>query len=235
MKFSELLETAGDLPLFRTGLLLAGDRDPADVRRQLTRWTASGKVVQLRRGVYVLAPPWRRVEPHPFLVANELQRPSYVSLESALSHDGLIPEAVPVTTSVTTGRPGTLDTPLGRFRYRHLHSHAFFGYRRAPVPRDQEARVAVAEKALLDLAYLTAGGDAVEFLESLRLDGLDALRQDELRDLARRWDRPKIRRTAEAILELRRKAVRPSSPESSTRSYSARGARGGTSSTSSGT
>lgn len=207
MKFSGLLETVGDLPLFRTGLLLAGDRDPADVRRQLTRWMASGKVVQLRRGVYVLAPPWRRVEPHPFLVANELQRPSYVSLESALSHYGLIPEAVPVTTSVTTGRPGTLDTPLGRFQYRHLHSDAFFGYRRAPVLRDQQARVAVAEKALLDLAYLTAGGHAVEFLESLRLDGLDALRQDELRDLARRWDRPKIRRTADAILELRREAL----------------------------
>lgn len=44
MKFSELLETAGDLPLFRTGLLLAGNRDPADVLRQLARWTASGKV-----------------------------------------------------------------------------------------------------------------------------------------------------------------------------------------------
>jgi predicted transcriptional regulator of viral defense system len=207
MKFSELLETVGELPLFRTGLLLAGDRDPSDVRRQLARWTAAGKVVQLRRGVYLLATPWRRVDPHPFVVANELQRPSYVSLESALSHHGLIPEAVPVTTSVTTGRPGAFDTPLGRFRYRHLHSEAFFGYRRAKVYRDQEARVAEAEKALLDLVYLTAGGDAVEYLESLRLEGLDALQPDELLGLARRWDRPKIRRAAERIVELRRKTL----------------------------
>lgn len=36
MKFSELLETAGDLPLSRTGLLLAGDRDPADARFRCT-------------------------------------------------------------------------------------------------------------------------------------------------------------------------------------------------------
>lgn len=209
MKFSDLLEIAGELPLFRTGLLLAGDRDPSDVRRQLARWTASGKVVQLRRGVYVLAAPWRRVEPHPFLLANEIQRPSYVSLESTLSHHGLIPEAVPVTTSVTTGRPGTLDTPLGRFRYRHLRSEAFFGYRRVPVLRDQEARVAEPEKALLDLVYLTPGGDAVEYLESLRLDGLDTLRPDRLLDLARRWNRPKIRRAAEAIVELRTQEVEP--------------------------
>lgn len=212
MKFSELLETVGNLPLFRTGLLLAGDRDPSDVRRQLTRWTASGKVIQLRRGVYLLARPWRRVEPHPFLVANELQRPSYVSLESALSHHGLIPEAVPVTTSVTTGRPGAFDTPVGRFRYRHLHDEAFFGYRRAPVFRDQETRVAEAEKALLDLVYLTAGGDAVEYLESLRLDGLEALRPDELFALALRWGRPKIRRAAERIVELRRKTLEKEVP-----------------------
>lgn len=208
MKFSELLETVGDLPVFRASLLLAGDRDPADVRRQLARWKASGKVVQLRRGVYVLAAPWRRVEPHPFLLANELQRPSYVSLESALAYHGLIPEAVPVTTSVTTGRPATFDTPLGRYRYRHLRSEAFFGYRRVPVFRGQEARVAEAGKALLDLTYLTAGGDAVEYLEALRLEGLEALRPDALRELARRWNRPKIDRAVAAVLALQQAATR---------------------------
>ena len=83
MQFEALLEEVGNLPLFRGSLLLAGDRDPADVRRQLSRWTTAGKVVQLRRDVYVLADPWRRVDPHPFLVANELNRPSYVSLQSA--------------------------------------------------------------------------------------------------------------------------------------------------------
>ena len=54
MKFTELLATVGELPVFRGSLLLAGDRDPADVRRQLSRWTAAGKVIQLRRDVYVL-------------------------------------------------------------------------------------------------------------------------------------------------------------------------------------
>ena len=206
MKFSELLDTVRELPVFRASLLLAGDRDPADVRRQLVRWKAAGKVVQLRRGVYVLATPWRQVEAHPFVLANELQRPSYVSLESALSFYGLIPEAVPVTTSVTTGRPGTFDTPLGRFRYRHLRSEAFFGYRRMAVLRGQEARVAEAEKALLDLIYLTAEGDSVEYLEELRLEGLEALQSEALRELARRWNRPKLDRAVAAGLELARAA-----------------------------
>jgi predicted transcriptional regulator of viral defense system len=204
MKFRELVETVGELPVFRGSLLLAGDRDPVDVRRQLARWKAAGKVVQLRRNVYVLAAPWRRVEPHPFLIANELQQPSYVSLQSALAHHGLIPEAVPVTTSVTTGRPATIDTPLGRYIYQHVRPEAFFGYQRVPLARDQDALVADPAKALLDLVHLTPGGDAADHLHSLRLEGLEEVRPEDLRDHARRWNRPKIDRAVEGLLAMKR-------------------------------
>lgn len=207
MRFAALLETVADLPLFRGSLLLAGDRDPGDVRRQLSRWKAAGKVVQLRRDVYVLARPWRQVEPHPFLVANELHRPSYVSLQSALAYHGFIPESVPVATSVTTRRPVTLQTDLGGFAFRHVHERMFFGYRRLSVigdgTRRQTALVADAAKALLDLVYLTPGGDSPEFIESLRLDGLNAVSESELRSLARRWGKPKLDRAVRAMLELR--------------------------------
>jgi len=203
MKFEELLDIVGDLPLFRGSLLLAGDRDPADVRRQLSRWKAAGKLVQFRRNLYALASPWRRAEPHPFLVANELHGPSYVSLQSALAHHGMIPESVPVTTSVTTGRPIQISTPFGRYVYRHLRRDAFFGYRKTPVLRNQESLVATPAKALLDLSYLTPGGASMAHLESLRLDGLEQVKEDELLGYARRWDKPEILRSADNILRLR--------------------------------
>lgn len=202
MKFEELLHLVGDLPLFRGSFLLAGDRDPADVRRQLSRWKAAGKVVQLRRNLYALASPWRRAQPHPFLVANELHGPSYVSLQSALAHHGMIPEAVPVTTSVTTARPIELTTTFGRYAYRHVRRDVFFGYRRTPVFRNQEALVATPAKALLDLAYLTPGGADMAHLESLRLEGFDQLREDEVLGHAYRWGKPEILRAAENILRL---------------------------------
>jgi len=47
-----------------------------------------------------------KVKPHPFVVANRMVRGSYVSCQSALAHYGLIPEHVPVVTSITTARPG---------------------------------------------------------------------------------------------------------------------------------
>lgn len=203
MKFAELLETVGDLPLFRGSLLLAGDRDPADVRRQLGRWTASGKILQLRRNLYVLAPPWRRVRPHPFVIANELHGPSYVSLQSALAHYGMIPEAVPVTTSVTTGRPTRFETPLGRYIYRHVRPGAFFGYGAVPALPDQQALVADPAKALLDLVYLTPGGESAEHLTSLRLEDLDGLTPQVLRDHARRWGKDKLERAVEHILRMK--------------------------------
>ncbi|MBI2616191.1 MAG: hypothetical protein HYW52_11070 [Gemmatimonadetes bacterium] len=151
----------------------------------------------------MLGAPWRKVQPHPFLIANELQRPSYVSLQSALAYYAMIPEAVPVTTSVTTGRPVTLDTPLGRYRYRHVRRGAFFGYGPVNVFPDQEALLAEPAKALLDLIYLTPGGDGADYLESLRLEGLEAISPQDLRDQARAWGRDKIARAVEAILRLR--------------------------------
>lgn len=203
MQFVELLETVGGLPLFRGSLLLAGDRDPGDVRRQLSRWKASGKILQLRRNLYLLASPWRRVQPHPFLIGNELHHPSYVSLQSALAHHGLIPEAVPVTTSVTTARPMKSTTPLGRHTYRHIRPEAFFGYRRLRVAQDQEALVADPAKALLDLVYLTPRGEEIEHLRSLRLEGIEDLSEEELRSHARRWGKGKIHRAVENILLLK--------------------------------
>jgi hypothetical protein len=58
MKFDDLLVSTSKQPFFETGLLLAGAVDPADVRRQLSRWVRAGRVIQLRRGLYSLAAPY---------------------------------------------------------------------------------------------------------------------------------------------------------------------------------
>ena len=39
MEFRQLIEIVDDEPVFETGLLLAGNAHPADVRKQLSRWT----------------------------------------------------------------------------------------------------------------------------------------------------------------------------------------------------
>jgi predicted transcriptional regulator of viral defense system len=120
MEFARLIEIVGHEPIFETGLLLAGEVNPANVHRQLSRWTKAGRLYQLRRGLYALAPLFQKVKPHPFVVANRMVRGSYVSCQSALAHYGLIPEQVPVVTSVTTGRPARWETPLGVYEFHHI-------------------------------------------------------------------------------------------------------------------
>lgn len=202
MDFDRLLEIVGNEPVFETGVLLAGDVDPDHVRRQLSRWTNAGRVYQLKRGLYALAPPYQAVKPHPFHVANRMVPGSYVSLQSALAYYSLIPEYVPTVLSVSTARPNTWDTPLGDFSYRHIKPDYLHGYSRQDLSDDQSAFVATPEKALLDLVYLTPGGDSPGYLQELRLQNVDRLSPEALMEAAAIFGRPKIRRAVDEISAL---------------------------------
>lgn len=202
MDFGDLLSIVGREPVFETGLLLAGDVDPNYVRRQLSGWVRAGKVWQLRRGLYTLAPPYQKVRPHPFLVANRLVRGSYVSSQAALAYHNLIPEHVAMVTSVSTGRPGEWETPLGCFACRHIQPNLFFGFERRPMGDDQVAYLATPAKALLDLIYHQARGDSLAYLESLRLQNLDRVDPDQLREMAEQSGKPKLHRAAAMIAQL---------------------------------
>jgi predicted transcriptional regulator of viral defense system len=202
MDFKELLQIVGSEPLFESSLLLTGMDDPFIVQRQLTRWKRAGKIIQLRRGLYTLAPPYQQVKPHPFLVANHLQSGSYVSNQSALAYFGLIPEYTPVVTSVTTMRPGERETPLGVYIFQHIQKSLFYGYRLVDLRNGMQAFLALPEKALLDLIYLQPGGDSHAYLDELRLQNLERLDIQVLKQLAERASRPKLLRAAERLEEL---------------------------------
>jgi predicted transcriptional regulator of viral defense system len=202
MEFTHLLDIVGSEPVFETGLLLAGAVDSKDVRRQLSRWTKAGRLYQLRRGLYTLAPPFQKVKPHPFVVANQMMRSSYISLQSALRHYDLIPDIVPVTTSVTTGRPNRWETPLGVYTFRHVKTELFSGYQLIDLGYNQQAFVATPEKALLDMVYLQPGGDVPEYLRELRLQNLEALDLGRLQHQAELASSPKLRRAVACIVEL---------------------------------
>lgn len=203
MKLEDLLKVVQDEPLFESSLLLAGDQDPGDLYRQVSRWVGAGKLIQLRRGLYALAPSLARNRPHPFLIANELERGTYVSLQSALSFHGMIPESVPTTTSVGAVRPGVFDTAFGRFQFHHLRKDLCRGYRRLEVATGQFARIALPEKALVDLLYLVPGSDDPNALAELRLSRLAELDWGVLEELVSATGKPKVLRALVHLERLR--------------------------------
>ena len=101
-------------------LVWLGDKNRNSVRGLVKRAIASGEVLHIRRGLYCLAPKYNRAEINRFLLANLAYGPSYVSMETALSFHGWIPEAVHLVKSVSYGRKRSLKTPVGLFSYVQL-------------------------------------------------------------------------------------------------------------------
>lgn len=201
MKWDNLLALLGSQTTFESSQLLSGPDAPEEIRRQLSRWSAGGRLIQLRRGLYALAPPFARQVPHPFAVAGRLVRPSYVSLASALAYHGLIPESVARVTSVTTRRPARISNALGAFVFRHVQRAFLSHYVQAEVAPGQVAFVAEPEKALLDLYYLTPGTIDEAFVTELRLDasGIDPAR---LMAIAAHMGKPRLIAAAAVTCDL---------------------------------
>jgi hypothetical protein len=157
MKFETSIRAYGGQPLTRQLLLnlLQGYGRPYDKIEELVR---QQQLIPVKRGVFVPGPELHIPGPEPFLLANHLAGPSYVSMEAALSHWGLIPERVQETSSAFTGRSKIYDTALGRFSYTHLPLPYYsFGQERVTVGEQQVALVACPEKALCDKIITTAG------------------------------------------------------------------------------
>lgn len=202
MKWENLLLKVADEPVFRTGFLAANGGSLGELRLQLSRWVKAGKLIQLTKGLYTLAEPYRKVTPHPFVLANAIKKASYVSLQSALGYYGMIPEHVPMVTSVTTQRPERVETLLGQFAFRHIKKSWFHSYQQIDFGSGQRAFIATPEKALLDLVYLTPGADNYDFLTELRLQGPEHLDLDAILELADKSKSTKLRRAAELITKL---------------------------------
>jgi len=202
MKLDYLVKIMGSEPVFSSAMLTAEGCTPAAIQMQLSRWVKAGKLIQLRRGLYTLSSIHRKIPAHPFVIANNIKKASYVSLQSALAYYGLIPEYTPVTTSVTTSRPGKYDTPLGSFSYTVIKKSLFNGYSHIQLSDKQSAFIASPEKSLLDLVYLTPRSDSWEFLKELRLQNTERLNIATLSDLARQSGSPKIKRATDKVIHL---------------------------------
>lgn len=198
MKFEDLLNKVAGLPCFTTRFLAAGG-NLAQIRLQLSRWVKGGRLIKLHKGLYTLAEPYRKIKPEPFCIANSLKFASYVSLQSALAWYGLIPEFVPVVTSVATGRGQFIETPMGRFDFRHINKSFFWGYQQIELTAGQKAFIARPEKALLDLVYLTPGGDNQEFIEELRIQNLEQIDKAVLREFTEKTQSPRLKRALQNI------------------------------------
>lgn len=202
MKFDRLLRLVGDLPWFdfSTVLLLSGE-PRQNLRVRLYEWRKAGKLLSLRRGMYALAAPYRRVAAHPALLSNQLYAPSYLSAHWAISYYGLIPEKTVTYTAVTPRIPRTFENDFGVYRYSNLKQNFFFGYQ--AVEMDGESIfVACPEKALLDLWHLQSGVWDTDRMAEMRFQNFELVSTGRLRDFAERFGPPRVMRAVSVWEQL---------------------------------
>ncbi|MCK5682585.1 hypothetical protein KAJ27_00630 [bacterium] len=135
----------------------------------LTRWVKKGYLIRLRKGYYSF-PEYRETAGIGFYIANQIYRPTYISLQSALAYHGLIPEAIANLTSVSPMKTKEFSNLFGKFQYRTLKSSLMFGYSALPVDDKRIFLLAEPEKALLDLLYIYPFYNNEQEINELRLD-----------------------------------------------------------------
>jgi predicted transcriptional regulator of viral defense system len=200
MNWTEFLKTIGKLPVIHTENLLAGVSDPGGIEVQISRWKKAGKIIQLKRGMYLLAELYRRVEVYDPYIAAILKKPSYISMEKALEYHNLIPEAVAVYTSITTKRNRRFVSAAGIFDYRHIKKSLFWGYQSVTVNK-QTAFFASCEKAILDYFYVKRLEISMDYLYELRLQNIKKIDIEKLFEYASRFKKPKMVHVARVIKE----------------------------------
>lgn len=139
----------------------------------LKRAVASTEVWRFHRGLYCLSNRYTRQRINPFEVAQLIHGPSYISLESALSYHGWIPEAVHAITNTSMERSRTFNTPLGMFSYARVPQRQLFtGVRRISGEDAGSFFIAEPLKALADYVYVHRcdWSTAAPIVESLRVD-----------------------------------------------------------------
>lgn len=150
------------------------------------RLESDGKIIRLKKGMYVVSPEETGKALNRNLIANHIYGPSYVSLQTALRHYGLIPERVHLIQSLTTKHSRSFETPVGNFDYKCCSKEYFPIGVRLENDNDITYLIATPEKALCDLINYSKGAnlrfmkDVAQYLEEdIRFD-MDTLSEFDM-------------------------------------------------------
>ncbi len=122
----------------------------AAASQTLTRLARAGLVRRVRHGTWWLEDALDPLRLPEYLAA---PLPAYVSLQTALHRHGLIEQIPEVVYAVSLAKTKRVKTKVGTFSLHHVAPEVFGGFEET----ERGAKVATAEKALFDFAYLSSG------------------------------------------------------------------------------
>lgn len=191
-----------------TDMLTEELKQYASPRSKLSRMAQSGEIFPVVKGIYETDK-----QTPGYLLAGSIYGPSYISFDYALSHYGMIPEAVYTVTCAAydKNKKKRYDTPFGAFTYRDVPTDAFpFGIRLVR-EGDYFYRIASPEKALCDKLYtIKPAANAKELLtlltDDLRIDESELKKLDLslIKELSKHYHSTNIKKLCTALRRLQK-------------------------------
>ena len=203
----DVLDILGNVPVTKETIASLYP-DVSGANQKVSSLEHSGKLLRLKRGLYIVNPAWSGKRISNELVANHLYTPSYVSMLTALRWYGLIPERVYLIQSMTLKHSRVFENALGRFSYISVSRDYFSIGIRQEETEEASFLIASPEKALCDFVCATPGitlryqKEAQAFLEEdmrFDMDLFSNFNTDILRQCAAVG---KKKQTVETIIKL---------------------------------
>jgi predicted transcriptional regulator of viral defense system len=115
----------------------------------LSRISETKQIIHIRRGTWVFP------DTEPLLLPCLLTSPfpAYISLQTALYYHGMISQIPNIIYAVSLARTYLYKTPIASVSVHHIQPSFFFGY--DEINNNELLKIAVPEKALLDIFYLS--------------------------------------------------------------------------------
>jgi predicted transcriptional regulator of viral defense system len=168
------------------------------------RAISNNEIIHLRRGLYALSKKYQRRGINVYELAHKIYSPSYVSLESALSYHGWIPESVPTITSVSMKRSKEFKTPIGVFSYSRISSFNYAGIERIESGKSIFF-MAEPTKALVDyiLVYKIDWCGTETLVDNLRIEpkNLGMLSKRILTQLVNKYPSQRLKKFMQGLME----------------------------------
>lgn len=178
---------------------------PDFCRDNFTRWIESGEILRLKRNLYTFS-EYLQISGSSLYFANQIYRPSYISLHTALHFYGVIPEEVVQYTSVSTLKTASFQNAFGTYTYHHISANYMFGYELKQTEGQTPfvIQMATPEKAMIDLLHLYPEYSTAEDMLNLRFDAdfmANEFNQQKILDYAKRIHSPSLTRRLNLLRE----------------------------------
>ncbi len=188
---------------------------PDQTRMLLHRWVKAGKVLSLKKGMYMTS---RFYELHvrdtlfTEAVSAIIFPQSYLSLEFVLQKHNILTEVTYPVTCITPKNTRKITNQIGAFWYRNIRSDLYHGF----VAREYNGIrffTACLAKALFDYLYLRPipakyRGEKIDLAEELRLN-LDEIPKDERDEFSLYVEKSASRKMMEILNNFRRTIWKP--------------------------